>query len=248
MPLAATGAVALLAACGNTPAPGGQAAGSSDANAGTVTNALSQADLGTKVQQALAKQGSFHVESTTTGEDAGTLTADVRLSGSTAEFVASADKSTVMSVGGQLYGQGANISDRWVKYDPNKKGVEALNNVLIKLLAAQAQPQQYLAGTPYATKFTSTAGPSVDGKPTTLYDVTVDLQKAVAAKAYGDFVTADTLAEQKAGTLTLKVLLDGDSLPRKIDYAVGADGGSATFTKFGDPVVLAAPKIDEVAK
>jgi hypothetical protein len=249
MPLAVTGAVVLLAACGNTPAPGTQAAGTSTATVAAATT-LKQADFGKKVQEALAKKGTFQVVSTTTGEDPGTLTANVKLTGATPEFVVNADGMTVMGVGGQLYGQGGDISDgsQWVKYNPKAKGLDALNAVLIKLVATQAQPHQYLAGSAYATKFAATPGPAVDGAATTQYDLTIDLQKAAQAKAFGDAITTESLAGEKTTTLTAKVLLDADSLPRKIDYVLGADHVASVFSKFGDPVIIAAPAIDKVAK
>jgi hypothetical protein len=249
MPLATTGAVVLLAACGNTPAPGTQAAGASTPSVAAAAT-LTQADLGKTVQQALAKKGTFQVVSTTTGEDPGTLTANVKLGGAKPEFVVNADGMTVMGVGGQLYGQGGDISGgpQWVKYNPKAKGLDALNHVLIKLVASQAQPHQYLAGAAYATKFATTPGPVVDGVPTTQYDLTIDLQKAAQAKAFGDAITTESLAGEKTTTLTAKVLLDGDSLPRKIDYVLGADHVSSVFSKFGDAVMIAAPAIDQVAK
>jgi hypothetical protein len=245
MPLAATGAVALLAACGNTPAPATQAA----ADPGTTT--LSQADLGKKVQEALTKKGTFHVESKTAGEEPSTLVADVKLGGAKPEFLVTADKTTtVMGVGGQLYGQGEGFADgtQWVKDDPSKTGLDALNGTMMRLIAWQAQPQQLLAGTPYATKFETAAGPAVDGAATTQYKLTIDLAKAAEAKVFGDYITAESLKNEKDKTLTATILLDGDSLPRKIDYLFGEDGGSSLFTKFGDPVVLAAPSIDQIAK
>jgi hypothetical protein len=246
MPLAATGAVALLAACGNTPAPSTQAAGDSTVAAATT---LKQADFPRSVQDALAKKGSFHVESKTTGEDPSTLIADVKLSGSKPEFMVTADKTKVMGVGGELYGQGEGVSDgQWVKYDAKKTGLDALSQSLIQLIAWQAQPQQFLAGTPYATKFETAAGPTMDGAATTQYKLTIDLEKAAQAKAFGNFITSESLADEKTKTLTATVLLDGDSLPRKIDYAFGADGGSSVFSKFGDAVMITAPPIDAVAK
>jgi hypothetical protein len=249
MPLALTGAIVLLAACGNTPAPGTQAAGASTPTVAAATT-LTQADLGKKVQEALAKKGSFRVVSTTTGADPSTLTADVKLGGSKPEFVVNTDGMTVMGAGGQLYGQGKGISDgpQWVKYDAKKTGLDALTGAMIQLVAWQAQPQQFLAGTPYATQFTTAAGPTVDGVATTQYNLTIDLQKAAQAKAFGDFITTESLAEEKTKTLTAKVLIDGDSLPRKIDYTFGEDGGTSTFSKYGDSVFIAAPPIDQIAK
>ncbi|WP_133976461.1 hypothetical protein [Kribbella voronezhensis] len=247
MSLAVTGAVVVLAACGNTPAPGTQAAAASTAAA---TTTLTQADLGKKVQEALLKKGTFRVVSTTAGADPSTLTADVKLTGSTPEFVVTADGMTVLGAGGQLYGQGKGISDgpQWVKHDAKKTGVDALTGAMIQLIAWQAQPQQFLAGSSYATQFTTAAGPAVNGVATTQYNLTIDLQKAAQAKAFGDSVTAESLAKNKTTTLTAKVLLDADSLPRKIDYTLGEDTGTSTFTNFGTPVVIAAPPIDKVAK
>jgi hypothetical protein len=251
MPLAMTGAIVLLAACGNTPAPGTQAAGGSTPTVAAAAT-LTQADLGKLVQEALTKKGTFHVVSTTTGEDPSTLIADVKLGGSKPEFLITADKTTtVMGVGGELYGQGEGLTDgkQWLKYDPKKTGLDALSGTIIQLIAWQAQPQQFLAGTPYATKFATAAGPKVDGVATTQYTMTIDLEKAARAQAFGDYITTESLAEEKTKTLTATVLLDGDSLPRKIDYLFGADdGGSSVFSKFGDSVMIAAPPIDQVAK
>jgi hypothetical protein len=77
--------------------------------------------------------------------------------------------------------------------------------------------------------------------------MTVDLPKATAAKALGEYLTAEAVAQQKLKELTAKVSVDQDSLPRKIEFEVGTVKVVADFTNFGTPVTIAAPPAEQIA-
>jgi hypothetical protein len=249
-PLLAAGALVLLAGCGGTDDAVKPASQQSSTPAPV---ALSQADFTSKVKAALQAKGTFRVVTVTTddGEPA-TFTTDVKLNGTEADVSGSGLGSTVVRVGGQLYGKGEGITDDpkkpWVKHDPaSKDPMVVLNSAMIKLLAAQTSAHELIGGAAYATGFTSALGATVGGVPTTLYTMTVDLPKATAAKALGEYLTAEAVAQQKLKELTAKVSVDQDSLPRKIEFEVDTVKVVADFTNFGTPVTIAAPPAEQIA-
>jgi hypothetical protein len=104
-----------------------------------------------------------------------------------------------------------------------------------------------VAGAPYATKFDATPGEPVDGVATTNYTMTVDLPKASAAKAFGQYLTADAVAQSKVTSLPVDITVDAESLPRTFAYEVDGAKVTGTFGKFGEPVTITAPAAAEIA-
>jgi hypothetical protein len=250
MPLAAAGALVILAGCGGNDDAGKPASNKSSTPAAV---ALTQAEFAPKVQAALQSKGTFRVVTVTTDEGKpATFTTDVKLTGKQADVLGTGDGSTVVRVGDQLYGKGEGITDDsskpWVKFDPaTKDPMAGLSGVLIKVLEGQTSTHELIGGAAYASSFTSAPGAAVGGAPTTAYTMTVDLPKATAAKALGGYITAEMVAEEKLTELTAKVSLDQDSLPRKIEFQVGTSTVVADFSNFGTPVTIAAPSAAEIA-
>jgi len=244
MPLIAAGAMLLAAGCG----------GSDDASSGsspTTPVTLTQADFAPKVQEALKAKGTFRVVTVTTDEGApATFTTDVKLSGATADVAGSGEGNSVVRVGGQLYGKGGAISDDpkkpWAKYDPTvvQDPMAALSGVMIRMLLVQTMTYELIGGASYATNFTSAPGATAG---TTEYLMTIDLPKASAAKALGEYLTAETVAQQKLTGLTAKVTIDKDNLPIRLDFEQGTAKVIADFSNFGTPVTIAAPPAAEIA-
>jgi hypothetical protein len=244
MPLAVAGALLLTAGCG----------GSDDTSSGsspTTPVTLTQADFAPKVQEALKAKGTFRVVTVTTDEGApATFTTDVKLSGATADVAGSGEGSAVVRVGGQLYGKGGAISSDpkkpWVTYDPtvDQDPMAAISGMLINMLLVQTMTHEVIGGAPYATGFNSAPG-STPG--TTDYMMTIDLPKATAAKALGEYLTAETVAQQKLTELTAKVTIDKDNLPLRLDYQQGTAKVIADFSNYGKPVTIAAPPAAEIA-
>ncbi|MGC4941228.1 hypothetical protein [Kribbella sp. DT2] len=196
---------------------------------------------------------------TTTDEDGpATFTTDVRLDGAAADVQGSALESTLVRVGGTLYGKGGQLSSDpkkpWVKYDPaakNAAGKDAsalMAGAMLQLLGAQLDQYRVAVSTaPYATDFKSVAGEPVDGVATTKYTMTVNVLKATQAKAFGQYLTSETAARSGLSELPVEVTVDADSLPRTFAYEADGAKVSGTFGKFGEPVTITAPAATEIA-
>jgi len=228
--------------------------GSDDASSdspSTTPVTLTQADFAPKVQEALKAKGTFHVVAVTTDEGTpATFTADVKLSGAAAEISGSGEGNTVLRVGGLLYGKGEAISSDpkkpWAKYDPTveQDPMAALSSLALRMLVVQALPHEVIGGAPYATSYTSAPG-ATEG--TTAYTMTIDLPKATAAKALGEYLTAEAVAQEKLKELTAKVTIDKENLPVKLEFQQGTAKVVADFSNFGSPVTITAPPVAEVA-
>jgi hypothetical protein len=256
-PLVAAGALVLMAGCGGSDDP--TSAGTPVAAAGNSSAAaLTQANFSAKVQAALAAKKTFQVVTTTTDADGpATLTTNVRLTGATADAHGTGMETTFVRLGGTLYGKGGQLTSNpnkpWVKYDPAAKNAAAkeptamLAGAMLQLLGAQLDQYRIVAGAPYATKFAGAPGEPVDGVATTKYTMTVDLPKASAAKAFGQYLTADAVAQSKVTSLPVEITVDAESLPRSFAYEADGAKVSGTFGKFGEPVTIAAPAAAEIA-
>lgn len=247
MPLLAVGALAVLAACGGSDDAGKPA--STDQSSTPPAVALTQADFAPKVLAALKAKGTFRTVTVTTDEEGpATFTTDVKISDAGTDVSGSGDGSAVLRVGGQLYGKGDGISDdpaKWVKYDPTATGsIPELTGALIKILAAQAVTHEMIGGAAYATSFNSAPGAAAG---TTDYTMTVDLPKAAAAKALGEYITPKVVAAQNLKDVAAKVSLDKDSLPVKLEFQLGTSKVVADFSNYGTPVTIAAPAAGELA-
>ncbi|NEA32765.1 hypothetical protein [Streptomyces sp. SID13031] len=260
MPLVVAAAMMSAAACGGSdeakpPAVGQSSTPPTTVATATTATALSQTDFVSKVQAAMLAKSTFHSVTTMTDEDGPlTYTSDVKVaSGGTDVSVVSSDGSSARRIGGTFYGKGDGITDTpakpWKAWNPkaaSKDPMAPLTGALMKILTVPALTHEFLAGTAYATKFSSAAGPTVDGVPTTAYTITIDAAKAAAGKAFGEYLTPDVVAEEKLKVIPVTVLVGDDSLPRKLDFTFGTSTISTLYTKFGDPVTVAAPATAQI--
>jgi hypothetical protein len=239
LPLVVAAAMMSVAACGGSDDP------KPAANADKPAAALTQADFATKVPAALQGKSTFHAVATTTDEDGPVVTtSDLKVTSAGTDLAATTDQGvTVLRIGGKFYGKGDGLSEDdakpWKVWDPAasaKDPLAALTGVQLQIQSAEALTHQLLGGAAYATKFTSTAGPAVDGASMTEYTITIDAPKAAEAKALGDYLTSAVVTAQKIKEVTAVVLVDKDNLPRKLDFAFGTATESVQFGKFGDPV------------
>jgi hypothetical protein len=253
-PLLLVGALVVVAGCG-----GSDESGAPVAAADSKVTPLTQADFSGKVQAALAGKKTFQVVTTTTDEDGpATFTTNVRLAGANADVQGSALESTMLRVGGTLYGKGGQLSSDpkkpWVKYDPSgknsagKEPTAILAGAMLQLLGAQLDQYRVAVSTsPYATDFKSAAGEPVDGVATTKYTMTVNVLKATQAKAFGLYLTSETAAQSGLTELPVEVTVDAESLPRTFAYEADGAKVTGTFGKFGEPVTITAPAATEIA-
>jgi hypothetical protein len=69
---------------------------------------------------------------------------------------------------------------------------------------------------------------------------------AAAAKAFGEYLDPGTVTEEKLKEITAVIVVDQDSLPRKLDFTFGGSTMSTVYTEFGDPVTITAPPASQV--
>ncbi|MEV6286815.1 hypothetical protein [Kribbella sp. NPDC051770] len=236
---------------------GAAGCGGSDEPAASAGPALSKDEFSGKVQAALQGKKTFHLETVTTDSDGpGTFVTDVRLDGKGADVSGSAMGTSVVRIGGTLYGKGAQLSNNpakpWVKHDPAAKGAgkdtsALMAGAMLQLLSPQLDQYLVVAGAPYATEFSSAPGDTIDGAATTKYKMTVDVVKATGAKAFGTYLTPETAGQSQLTTLPIEISVDADALPRSFSYEAEGAKIEGKFSKFGDPLTITAPAADQIA-
>jgi hypothetical protein len=218
--------------------------------------ALTQADLAPRVQAALLKSTAVHSVTRTTDEgyDPATYTADLTFASAGTDMSAvSTDGNSVLRVGGVLYAKGSDFTDDpakpWRKWDPKAASDDSTDPVAgmqVQQLSVPVLTHEFLGAVAYATKFSSAPGATVGGARTTQYTVTIDPAKAAAAKAFGEYLDPGTVTEEKLKEITAVIVVDQDSLPRKLDFTFGGSTMSTVYTEFGDPVTITAPPASQV--
>jgi hypothetical protein len=214
---------------------------------------LTQGDLATRVQAALLKSTAVHSITTTTDDedDPATYTADLTFTSAGTDLSAVGDDgNSVLRVDGILYAKGTDITDDtakpWRKWDPKAASDESTDPIVGMQLESLSVPMlthEFLGAVADATKFSSAPG---DGPRTTRYTVTIDPAKAAGAKAFGDYLDLETVADEKLTEITAVILVDQDSLPRRLDFTFGASKMSTTYTRFGEQVAISAPPASEI--
>jgi hypothetical protein len=212
--------------------------------------ALTKVDLAPKVKAALLAKRTFRATSRLTGDDGtAVLTADLRLRpDGTFDVAASMDKGRVVRIGQTLYFKDASLTKDpkrpWTKLDRDSDNVGELLAVgLVDLIVTQAGPHQILGGAAHATTFRQVGVTTVEGMPAKRYTFGIDLKKATAAGALGDYIDKED-AQSAPRILTVDAVIDAENLPRKISF-LGPDNQSITvlFSRFGeDPAITAPPK------
>jgi hypothetical protein len=147
----------------------------------------------------------------------------------------------------------------WLKIDTNS------NNPLAKVFATMsdqmsknADPRTALEQFTEAGTVTDTRTEELDGKQTTHYTITVDVEKLAAAQT-DPTQKAGLDAAIKAGMkdFPVELWLDEEDLPVRVSFDMPAPdgkGGTATakmqmdYTDWGKPIDIAAPPADQVAE
>lgn len=209
---------------------------------------LTRKTFAPKVLAALRAKRTFHnVTVLTTADDSSVVTSDVRIRpDGRFDFKATLGKTVLVRIGEASYLKDAGVTKDparpWAKLDLDSDDFSlAFLAALVDLLASQASPHQVLGATAYAKTFEQRGATGLDGVPAHEYDITVDVRKGLAAKAFGDYLDSDDLPGLSGG-LAMRVAVDGDNLPRSIDFT-GVDGVwvDATLSRFGQKVAIAAP-------
>ncbi|MEV8371724.1 hypothetical protein AB0P21_03255 [Kribbella sp. NPDC056861] len=105
---------------------------------------------------------------------------------------------------------------------------------------------QLIGGAPYATLFQPAGEQVIDRVTTQQYTMRIDLQKAVAAGALGEYVDQADLATLPK-QLSVTVWVDPNALPRQLEFTrADAKAGSvlvsAKFSQFGRRSLVLPPK------
>jgi hypothetical protein len=252
--LAATvGAAALavtLTACGNSSDK--TDAGSGGNGGSGVAAALTQANFSQTVKAAQQKIQSAHMEATikTAGQSAS-------MSGDFSGFsgdVSSLSMDMTMKLAGQnlevrlvdkalyVHGVGAMMQSKkpWVKIDLSDP-----NNPLTSIFNS-ANPQSFTAYLQAVKSLDDKGIETVDGVSTRHYTIVIDTAKAMAANPA--FKGQDLSKLGMPATITTDVWLNSDNLPVKMSVGLGSVGGFvAHFSKYGEPVNVAAPPANQVS-
>lgn len=147
----------------------------------------------------------------------------------------------------------------WVRIDPN--GTDPASKALaasLKQMKEQGDPSQMLKQLEGAGEITGSKQEDLNGKPTTHYTVTVDVNKAAQQSGMEEMIGA----ARQAGitTIPLDVWVDQESLPVRIAMEMNIKDPSqpngqqvpvkfsVDYTDWGKPVNVAAPPPAEVGQ
>jgi hypothetical protein len=209
---------------------------------------LTKANLAPKVTAALLAKRTFRATSRLTDDDGtAVLTADLRLRpDGTFDVATSMDKGRAVRIGQALYFKDASLTKDpkrpWTKLDRDSDNIGVLLAVgMVDLIITQAGPHQILGGAAHATTFRQIGVTTVEGIPATRYKFGIDLKKATAAGALGDYIDKED-AMSAPRILTVDAVIDAENLPRKITF-LGPDNASVdvSFSRFGDNLAITAP-------
>jgi hypothetical protein len=250
LPLVVAAAMMSVVACG------GSDGGATTPVADQPGTALTRAELAPRVQAALLKSTAVHSVTTTTDDedDPATYTGDLKLTSAGTDLSAVGDDgNSVLRVDGVLYAKGTDITDDpakpWRKWDPAAASDDSTDPIVgmqLELLSVPMLTHEFLGAVAYATKFSSAPGAIVDGERTTQYTITIDPARAAGAKAFGEYLDLKTVADEKLTEITAVILVDQESLPRRLDFSFGASKMSTTYTRFGEQVAISAPPASEI--
>jgi len=264
--LSAFALAVTLSACGNESTGGDAAPENKDSSGGTEQAAGNLAELAKSIGDQTAETSTAHM----------VFTADAagqKVTGEGDLKVGDADAAMTMSMStpegdvafvfldGIMYidvGQEIEPGKTWIKIDPNGNDpvAKALAGVSDQL-RQNADPRQTLAQFEKAGTITSQEeGVEVNGEETTHYTITVDVEKLAAEQQDPTLKQALEQAEMK--DFPVELWVNGDDLPVRIkidmpmaDPATGkatAASVQVDYTKWGEPVEIAAPPAAQVAE
>jgi hypothetical protein len=213
---------------------------------------LSPANLASELLGRLAEKGTFRVVSrtTTAGEDATVVTADLRISGDHSGLIATGGGRKVIKTGGIVYLKDAALTGDQARPWSELAGGGQSSRSGRQLLRA-AQVHALIGGAAHATTFQRADRITVNGAPAQEYVVSIDLDRATAAGAVDGYLTADT-AESLPEALTLRIAVGAHCLPLQLrftldDKTTGRADVTATFSRFGQKLTLTPPPPHKIA-
>ena len=139
----------------------------------------------------------------------------------------------------------------WAKLDLDSATADKLVEVADALVADRLF-HQVIGGAPYASSFLEQGQLVVDGIDTQRYTMLIDLKKAVAAGALGEYLDKSdlkTLPKQ----LSVAVWVDANALPRQLEFNLadtrtGNVFVTARFGQFGRRSTVLPPKPAKLGK
>ncbi|GAA1515659.1 hypothetical protein [Kribbella lupini] len=255
--------VLALTACGSTPGAGPVA----DASTASTPSAspsfsvsatapsddgLSPANLASELLGRLAEKGTFHVVSrtTTAGEGASVVTADLRIGGDHAGLIAIGGGRKLIKTGSAVYLKDATVTgDKTRPWSELAAGGQSSRPGRQLLRAAQVHA--LIGGAAHATTFQRGDRITVNGAPAQEYVVSIDLARATAAGAMDGYLTADTTSSLPEA-LTVRIAVGAHCLPVQLrftldDQTTGRADVTATFSRFGQKLTLTPPSPQKIA-
>jgi hypothetical protein len=140
----------------------------------------------------------------------------------------------------------------WIKL--TSKGDDALSAAfgpMLDQLSQSFDPTGNAAVLKASTSVTRAGTATVDGVRTTKYTATVDLAKVAAAVGGGLATQYKALATSQTTSLDYAIWVGDDSLPRKFSTTIETPQGDVTavgtYTDWGAPVTITAPRASEIA-
>ncbi|MDN5861497.1 MAG: hypothetical protein L0H84_23080 [Pseudonocardia sp.] len=250
---AVTAAALALAGCGGattagTPAPAAPVPVASITDAGQLADALTKATQGknsatmkmeiTAAGQTFGGDGAYSING-----DAVTMRLNFTLPGQAAPLeLRLVDRTIYVKLPAGAGGQG------WLKVpvDANNPQTAEFAKLIDQVDIAKQYDQFRTAGV-----LKGQAPDTVDGVPTTRYDLTVDVAEAIAAAPSEEARTQlEPLAQAGVKTLDMQIWADAENLPRQIRSSFTAQGQNASATiklsDWGAPVTVEAPPADQV--
>lgn len=256
--IATATSVAVLAlgttACGGSDDPSGKDGGAAAASKPSPTaGELTQASFFTAISDAQAKARSSHVE-LEIGAGGQTITAegDVEVGESasdtamrmTMDMGASGPGTISMIIVDNAFymNLGQMTQDKFAKIDLDDK-----DNAIAKQLGSitdQLDPSKQLAQFKDAvTSFKKSGAPrTIEGVEAQPYEIVLDTSKIAALSELPGGAAAGV-----PKTLTYTMFVDSDNLLRRVEADVAGSTVEATYSKWGEPVDVKAPKASEIS-
>jgi hypothetical protein len=221
--------------------------------------ALTKATFAPRVLGALKAKGTFrvHGELITQIPSIVVIDASVRLKGGQTDLAVSHDGDQLVRIGSSIYVKDAELTSNkarpWGRLDLRSSNPElGFAAALANDLVSDALFHELIGGAAYATSFKRGGQPTVGLVETQEYLLVIDLKKATAAKALGQYLDkfeAKTLPKD----LSISISVDEDLLPRRMTFSLtdsedGATGIQVDFTDFGRKLAVAPPAAAKIGK
>jgi predicted small lipoprotein YifL len=222
---------------------------------------LTQATFAPRVLGALKAKGTFRMDAKhrAPGDlDSGRVQrrVDVRITGAVVDAVASSQVvGPTVRIGPMLYLKNADATGDakrpWVKLNPaSKNSKERRYAALSGGDLTESLYYQVLGGAQYASAFKRGSQLVVDKVDTQEYTMLIDVKKAAAAGALGQYLDK-TDVKTLPKDLSVSVFVDADALPRQISFVLadteeGSTSVVVVLSQFGKKLPIAAPPATQI--